>query len=260
MELDVGGLRLHYRLEGSGPAVLLLHGLGSCGEDWVLQFPALTARYTVLAPDLRGHGQSARPRGTYTIDRMADDIAGLLTALNIESTHVVGLSLGGLVAQALALRERQQVRSLVLVNTFARLRPQGWRNWRYMLRRAWRLLNGGIQAQAQVIAEDLFPKPEQAHLRQIVVKRIIANDPRAYRAALWAAWRFDSRRDLGRIGVPTLVVAGLRDASVSLHAKQELADGISGARLVTVADSGHVTPIDQCELFNRLVLELFEQV
>ncbi len=251
----VDGLRMHYLLEGSGPAVVLLHGMGSCGEDWLLQVPALVqAGYTVLAPDLRGHGRTGKPPGPYTIPQMADDVDGLMEGLGIEQAAVVGLSLGGLVAQSLAIRHPTRVRALVLVNTFARLRPQGRRGWVHFLRRGLALVTGGMRAQAETVARELFPHPDQEALRQIAVQRLSENDPLAYRATLRAVLRFDGRRELARIRVPTLVVAGAEDTTVSLEAKRELASSIPNARLEVIPNSGHATPLDQPEAFNRLLL------
>ena len=250
----VDGRRIHYRIEGSGPVVVLLHGMGSCADDWMLQFPALAGRATALAVDLRGHGRTDAPRGPYTIPAMAGDVAGLLAGLDIEAAHVVGLSLGGLVAQALAIDHPGRVRSLVLVNTFARLRPQGIRGWIYLLARAIAMLTGGVERQAEVVAAGVFPHPEQAELRHMAAERLKANDPAAYRAAMRAVLRFDSRPDLGKIRVPTLVVAGAEDTTVSLAAKRALAEGIPGARLEVIPNSGHATPLDRPEVFNERVL------
>lgn len=251
----VDGLRLHYLAQGFGPAVVLIHGLGSCAEDWsLLQTPTLSQRYRVLMPDLRGHGRSDKPPGPYTIPQMADDIAGFLNALGTDSAHVIGLSLGGAVAQALAVRHPERVRSLVLVNTFAYLRPKGWAEWRTTVIRIGALLvNLALHARRE--AEELFPRPGQAGLRRVAYQRLCANDPDAYRAAMMAAARYDGRRDLGRIRAPTLVVAGSEDTVVPLRAKKELAAGIPGARLVVIPHSGHATPTDQPVRFNRLVLD-----
>jgi pimeloyl-ACP methyl ester carboxylesterase len=173
---------------------------------------------------------------------------------------VVGLSLGGLVAQSLVIDHPDRVRSLVLVNTFARLRPQGLRGWVYLLARAVAMLTGGVEKQAEVVAAGVFPHPEQAELRHMAAERLKANDPAAYRAAMRAVLRFDSRPNLSRIGVPTLVVAGAEDTTVSLAAKRALAEGIPGAWLEVIPSSGHATPLDRPEVFNELVLQFFDEV
>jgi 3-oxoadipate enol-lactonase len=258
--VTVNGVNMHYKAQGTGPAVLLLHGLGSCAEDWSLQFPALGARYTALALDLRGHGHTDKPAAPYTIAQLADDVSGLLDTLGIGAVHVVGLSLGGLVAQTLAAGRPQAVRSLVLANTFARLRPRRWQEVSYLLNRGWALLTGGLEKQVEFVARGLFPHPEQEELRRIAVERLGANDPAAYRVAIWAALRFDGRPSLARIRVPTLVVAGADDTTVALAHKERLAAGIAGARLVVIPNSGHASPIDQSERFNRLLLDFVDEV
>lgn len=258
--IPIGGLQIHYLARGFGVPVLLLHGLGSCGEDWaLLQAPALSRHYRVLMPDLRGHGRSDVPPGPYTVAQMADDMAGFLEAMGPEAAHVVGLSLGGAVAQALAVRHPERVRSLVLVNTFARLRPRGWSEWRRTLARLLvPLLNPAKYARME--AEELFPHPGQEGLRRVAFQRLCATHPVGFRAALLAAARYDGRKDLAHIRVPTLVVAGLEDTVVPLRAKEELAARIPGARLITVPRSGHATPTDQPVLFNRLLLRFLQSV
>lgn len=249
------GFSMHFQARGTGPVVVLLHGLGSCADDWWLQFPALAARYRVVAPDLRGHGRTDKPPGPYTVPQMAEDVARLMEALGVDSAHIVGLSLGGAVAQAIAARHPRQVRSLTLVNTFARLRPRHPATWWNLLRRGTALLTGRLDRQAEVLARAMFPHPGQRGLRRAAVERLRANDPVAYRAAIWAALRFDGRDLLARIRAPTLVVAGAEDTTVDLPTKQELAAKIPGARLVIVPRSGHATPIDRPAEFNRLLLE-----
>ena len=258
--LTVNGLQTYCQMEGSGPTVVLIHGLGSCADDWLLQTPVLAASFAVLTLDLRGHGRSGKPPGPYTVAQMGDDVAALMDTLDTGPAHVVGLSLGGLVAQALAAEHPELVRSLVLVNTFARLRPEGLRGWLLFARRGLSLLGGGIEKQAQVIATSMFPRPDQDEIRQLVIERLSSNDPRAYRAAMWAALRFDGRRLAARIRVPTLVIAGDQDTTVSMTAKRELAAGIDGARLEIVAGSGHVTPIDDADEFNRLLVEFLMEI
>ena len=253
-EIVINQLRIHYEESGSGEAILLLHGLGSCGQDWMLQTPVLESRFRVIAPDLRGHGQTDKPQGRIRVTHLASDVLGLLDTLNVERAHVVGLSLGGCVAQVLALDAAQRVRSLTLVNTFAHLEPGNPSHALMLVSRLALLGVRGLPAQAHFVAARMFPKPEQEMLRKLAAERIAANDVTTYRRLLLATAAFDVRSRLSEITCPTLVIAGDRDTTVPLHPKQFLAANIPGARLEIVADSGHATPIDQPEVFNGLVL------
>lgn len=256
-DLPLGAFRLHYDVR-AGPAgatpVLLLHGLGSCAEDWGLQQAALTARYPTIAPDLRGHGASAGAPGWPTMADHARDAAALLKHLGMQPAHVVGLSLGGAVGLQLALDAPQAVRSLTLVNSFARWRP-GQGGWWRGTQRTFLALTGQMERNARHIAHGLFPREDQEFLRRAAEMRIAGNSSREYFRNLMCVARFDLRRRLVEIGCPVLVVAGDRDATVPLEAKAELANRIPGARMVLVADAGHATPIDAAEEFNRLLLD-----
>ncbi len=256
---------LYHTLTGpaGAPVVLLLHGLGSSADDWALQTPALVERYRVLAVDLPGHHRSARPRGVLSVERMAAMVEALLETLGIARAHVVGLSLGGCVALALALGAPARVRSLVVVNGFARLRPSGLRA---ALRGAGRLVlafAAPMSVVAAYVAREAFPRPEQAALRRAAVERLAANPRRHYLAGLAAILRFDVRHRLGEIRCPTLIVAGACDRTVPRAPKELLARSIPGAALRVVADSGHVSQFDQPAAFNRLLIEhldRFEEV
>jgi pimeloyl-ACP methyl ester carboxylesterase len=259
-DLTINQLRIHFEEAGAGSAILFLHGLGSCGQDWLLQFPAFAQKFHVIAPDLRGHGQTDKPPGRVRVAHLTSDVLELLDALGVECAHVVGLSLGGCVAQQLALDVPSRVRSLTLVNTFARLEPDSPRHALMLASRMAVLGLRGLPAQADYVAARLFPKPEQEPLRKLAAGRIAANDVATYRRLLLATRAFDVRNRLGEIACSTLVIAGDRDTTVPLRAKQLLASRIPGARFELVADSGHATPIDQAEVFNRLVLDFVESV
>jgi 3-oxoadipate enol-lactonase len=168
---------------------------------------------------------------------------------------VIGLSVGGCVAQALALRSPDRVRSLVLVNTFARLTPAGPRAAGQMVARLALLLIAPMRVVANHVARDLFPKPGQEALRREAAARIARTPRSVYLFAVGTVVRFDARAGLGRIRCPTLVVAGDRDTTIPLGAKEVLVRGIPGARLAVVPDSGHVSNWDQPETFNNIVLE-----
>jgi pimeloyl-ACP methyl ester carboxylesterase len=248
---------LHHALIGpaGAPVVLLLHGLGACGDDWRPQLPALVTRYRVLTVDLPGHRHSAPVDGLPSILRMAAAVEDLLDVLTIDRAHVVGLSLGGCVALMLALRAPARVRSLVVVNAFAQLRPVGLRS---AVRGASRLalaLGAPMRVVATYVAREAFPAPDQDELRHAAMERLAANSRRNYVGCLAALLRFDVRSRLAEIRCPTLVIAGARDTTVPFAAKALLARSIPGALLRVVDDSGHVTPLDQPAAFNRLLLD-----
>ncbi len=251
---------LAYSEAGHGPPLVLLHGLGSSANDWPLQLPIFTQRYRTVAVDLRGHGQSPRPAGPYRIEQMAADVAQLLARLNAHPAHVLGISLGGAVAQQLTLDFPQLVRSLVLVNTAARLVSDQWRQRLMGLRRVTGVYLYGMDRVAEGVAQRLFPRPEQAALRQETADRLRSNDMAAYRTNLWAAARFDVRTRLGEIVCPTLVVAGDEDSTVPLASKRLLVERIPYSRLEIITHSGHATPVDQPEAFNQVVLQFLDMV
>lgn len=271
--LNVPGARLHWEAHGAAargahgaaasapaaPALVLLHGLGSSSADWLFQVPVFAARYRVLAVDLPGHGRS-EPAGRLSVESMAAAVAALLAHLGEPPAHLLGLSLGGCVALTLAARAPERVRSLILVNAFARLRPAGPRGALRLLVRLGLLAAAPMPVLAAHVARGLFPRPEQRALYERAAAGLAAMPRRRYLAAVRAVAAFDGRALLGSVRCPTLVVAGERDGTVSRAAAEHLACGIAGARLVVVPDSGHATPADQPETFNRLVLDFLAAV
>jgi 3-oxoadipate enol-lactonase len=209
----------------------------------------------VILVDLPGHGRSALPAGRLTVDGMAREVEALLVHLGEGAVHVVGLSLGACVALALALRAPARVRSLTLVNAFARLRPVDTRAALRLAMRALLLGTAPMTAVAGLVARSVFPRPEQTALREAAVASLARTSRRAYAAAAAAVAAFDARASLADVRCPTMVVAGIEDATVGIDAKNALAHAIAGARLVLVPDSGHVTNVDQPVAFNAVLKE-----
>jgi 3-oxoadipate enol-lactonase len=247
---------LHHTVHGrSGPLVVLLHGLGSSSADWPAQHAALTSRYRIAAVDLPGHGRSPLPPGPLTVEGMARDVAALVARLDDAPAHVLGLSLGACVALRLALAAPERVRSLTLVNPFARVPSAGPGDLARLGLRMVLLGTAPMQAVAAHVARRLFPWPEQRALYEAAVTSLAATPRRAYVASMRALAGFDARGQVAAIRQPTLIVAGDRDTSVPLSAKLALARAIPHARLLVVPASGHATPHDQPEAFNRAVVE-----
>jgi len=186
---------------------------------------------------------------------MAADVDALLRDLGEGPAHVVGLSLGACVALALALRAPARVRSLTLVNAFARLRPASTGAALRLVLRAFLLGTAPMTTVAALVARTVFPRPEQAALRQAAATSLSRTSRRSYVAAAAALTTFDARASLADVGCPTMVVAGIDDATVGVDAKNALAHAIAGARLILVPDSGHASNIDQPLVFNAALKE-----
>ena len=238
-----------------GEAVLLLHGLGANATSWTLQFPALLEHgFRPLAPDIPGFGASRYPGHGWSFKHIAADLVAWLDELGLGALPVVGLSMGSVIAQELTLDSPRHVSRLVLGSAFAALRPERTSGWLYLLRRVLLVSFQGIPAQAHFVALRLFPEPEQASLRQMLVQQIIEADPRAYHAAMRSLALFDVRRRLKHIQVPTLVITGARDGTVSPAIQQQLAAGIPGARQVVVDGAGHAVSVDHADEFNKAMV------
>jgi 3-oxoadipate enol-lactonase len=253
---------LHYldTNPAGSPAVLFLHGLGADGSSWMLQFPELTgAGFRPIAPDAAGFGGSAYDNRGWSFQRLAAQLAELVEGLRCGPVHIVGLSMGGVLAQQFALDFPQLTRKLVLVSTFSVLRPDTLSGWLYFLQRFAVVNTLGLPAQAKIVAQRVFPEPRHAPLREILVKTITQADVRAYRRAMFALGTFDSRRRLGEIQKSTLVITGENDTTVRPARQKILADGITGARQITIANAGHAIPVDQADEFNRTLLDFLKE-
>jgi pimeloyl-ACP methyl ester carboxylesterase len=252
--VHVDGVDLYYETAGDGDALLLIHALGSSCRDWERQIPAFSAHYKVIAIDLRGHGRSGKPPGPYSIPLFAADTASLLDALNLMSAHVVGLSLGGMVAFQLAVSWPGLVRSLVIVNAGPEftIRTPGQRLLLMQRLAVMRLM--GMRGIGKFLSRRLFPEPQQELLRRQMVDRFSQNDPCAYREALRAiaaGWTVEEH--LARIRCATLVIAADGDYTPVAYKAAYVAK-LPHGQLRVIEDSRHATPVDQPEEFNKAVL------
>ncbi len=165
------GCTLHYEEYGQGEPLVLLHGLGSSCQDWELQVPVLSRHYRVILMDIRGHGRSDKPRDGYQIATFSADLLALLEHLQTGPVHIVGLSMGGMVAFQFAVDHPQWLRSLCIVNSAPEVKRRTRSDWVWWLKR-WglaRLLS--VETVGKGLAERLFPKPQQAELRHKMAQR-----------------------------------------------------------------------------------------
>lgn len=250
----VNGINLHYETAGTGQPLLLIHGLGSSARDWEYQVPALCEAYQVVTFDLRGHGQSDKPAGPYSMSTFAQDTAGLLQSLGVQSAHIVGISLGGGIAFQLAVDYPALVRTLVIVNSSPELVVRTWKDKLNVWQRFAIVRLLGMRRMGQVLSERLLPKPEQAALRATFVERWAENDTRAYSDTMRAMVGWSVTDRIGEIQAPTLVIAADQDYT-ALAVKEAYVKQMPHAELVVIADSRHATPVEQPEKFNSVLLD-----
>ncbi|MEO8603530.1 MAG: alpha/beta fold hydrolase [bacterium] len=255
-DVRLGDVNLYYELidcsepwrSGNPPAVLL-HGLGTDRRLWLYQVPALCPRLPVLAVDLRGHGRSSAPDGEWTIADMARDVVRLLRHLGAEKAHLIGLSMGGMVAQQFALDYPYATASLVLADTASRVDPDAARDGlAFMAAHSMREI-----ATARITTA--FSDAVNPLMRGHVIEQAALNDKDAYLQAARAVFGFDVWSRLDEIAAPALVVLGEADRTFPHERMVEVASGIRGARLVRLAGAGHISNMERPQEFNRAVLD-----
>lgn len=246
-----GDRRLYFADSGgSGEPVVLLHGIGSRGQDWRLQCAALSPEFRVLTPDFPGHGASAPLTGPVTLAQLADTVPALLDQLDIPRTHLVGLSLGGMTGLQLASDNPQRLLSLTVINAGPGPDGAAWRLHLLIALRAAIVRVFGLATLARRIGLRLFPQPQQQGVREEFLDSMVRVDKRSYLHLLRAISRFDLRGRIGSCEVPTLVLCGDQDYT-PVAFKQAWAALMPNARLCVIPNSRHATPLDQPELCNR---------
>ena len=259
--VEANGVRLRYTVAGDGPPVLLIQGVGVVGEGWRPQIDGLCDRFTLIAFDNRGIGGSTMPVGTLTIPDMASDAFALMSALGFERFHAVGHSMGGLIAQEMALREPARVASLALLCTFAHGR-QGARPSLGMLPTAIRTRIGTRAMRRNAFLELVMPRQylEKTSRAQLAERlrplfgHDLADQPPIVMKQLRAMAKFDVRDELQQLGsIPTLVIAASEDRIARPAFGRELAAAIPGAVYVAMPNAGHGVTIHRAGDVNELL-------
>jgi 3-oxoadipate enol-lactonase len=248
------GVRIAYRFDGDQdrPVLLLSNSIGTDLHMWDGQVPALTEHFRVLRYDARGHGASDAPTGPYSLDRLVLDVVELLDALGLRRVHVLGLSLGGIVAQGLAVREPERVDRLVLSNTAAYLGPP--QQWDRPI--ADLLAAPDMRATAETFLRNWFPARMLDEPNEVVegFRAALLATPREGVAGSWAVVRdADLRRTSALITNPTLVIAGEHDTVTSAAHGQELAGIVPGAQF-TLLPTVHMANVERQDEFLDAVL------
>lgn len=251
--VQTNGIAMHVVEKGDGPPLTFIHGLGWDHKLWRPALDRYADRYRAIAGDSRGHGQSDKPVGPYTMAQFADDWIGALQTVAGGPGCVLGLSQGGMVAQDLAIRAPHLVTSLVLVSTTCREDPETVAN---MSERLANMRQAGARAGAEVAAKSIFSeafRTANPDYMDAFVSARAAQPQEPLISAMAALKDFDYREGLKTLDIPTLVIAGTEDALTPPAAVREVASHIPGAELVEIEGAGHIIPAEQPETFYQII-------
>lgn len=263
--VDVGGgISLYYELydftepwKAGPPPVLFLHGLGGDRRMWLYQVPAFCGRYPTLVVDLRGHGRSSHPRQDFTVADMARDVLRLTRVLGVERAHVVGLSMGGVVAQQLAMDFPPLIASLTLCDTFASIPPQFEAMARETL--LW-IAEHDMAEVARARIRAAFSDHVEPAMCEYWIEQVAKNDKASYERAARATFSFSAGPGLAQLAVPALVLVGAEDRVTPPPLSHDLAARIPGARLVEIPRAGHISNAENPSAFNQALSEFLSSV
>lgn len=253
-EAEVNGQRISYEVQGEGEPLVLVMGLGVDRVGWLPQLRVLTEHHQVVVFDNRDVGRSTRAEQPYEISDMADDLLGLVDEIGLDTFHLVGMSMGGAIAQHAALKAPERIRTLTLIVTYAYGAPDRPRIWAPMLRqmpREWRLDFLLMMVHSQEFAEsDFLPVVRQAMLDYPYQQEVDA-----FIRQIEAAGRHDVRDRVGSLTMPVQVIGAEQDMMVPVWKSKELAALIPGAELHILEGAGHAVNLERVDELNRMILE-----
>ena len=257
------GTRIHFEVTGKSGAtpVLMIQGLGASKNAWNLQRIAMATRFRIISFDNRGAGRSDKPTEPFTLEQMADDALAVLDAAGIETAHVVGASMGGVISQIVAVKFSHRVRSLTLVCTACRNHP-----WRQELLQSWAKTaadNGMIEVGKEAAQWVMSPRS----FRRLVpaftwMGPLAALRPRhSFVSQIDAILntREDLVDQLSTITAPTMVIVGNQDILTPRGDSEEIAERIPNSELVVISGAAHGLMMEHSSTFNKILIEFLQR-
>ena len=257
MKINANGIDINYELTGpkGAPVVMLSHSLACSLVMWQPQMAVLESAFRVLRFDTRGHGGSDAPPGDYSLEQLAADAIGLLDALKIETVHFVGLSMGGMIGQCLALDYPDRLKSLALCDTAAIMPAETQPIWQQRIDAAGET---GMAGQVDETLERWF-RPEFLQLNppevDMIRRQILATPTAGYIGCCEAIRRLNYLERLAAIGLPTLIMVGEEDPGTPVAASEAMHARISGSKLVILPEARHLSNIEQAEAFSAALMD-----
>ena len=255
-KVPINDIEMYYEITGQGEPLLLIHGLGSSTRDWEDMIPYLS-NFQIITLDLRGHGQTSKPKGPYSAKMFANDIISLLKQLEISSAHILGISLGGGIAFQITVDFPEFVKSLIVINSTAEVPVDSFKMKMEAFKRKLIVRLVGMRKMGEVLAPRLFIKPEQEEQRAKLIERWAENDKKAYITSFGAILGWSVKKDLPNIKCPTLILGSDEDYSPS-EIKREYTALIPNAKFVEIKDARHAVTAEKPEEVSKIVLNFLQ--
>jgi 3-oxoadipate enol-lactonase len=257
MKTKANGIQINYELSGrdGAPVVMLSHSLASSLVMWHPQMDSLESKFNVLRFDTRGHGDSDAPEGKYTLELLAADAVALMDVLEIDAVHFVGLSMGGMIGQNLALDHGDRLKSLALCDTAAVMPDEVQAIWQQRIAAA---REKGLQDQVDETLERWFT-PEYLSQNppevEMIRRQILATPVAGYIGCSEAIRGLDNLKRLSEITLPTLIIVGEEDPGTPVAASEAMHERIDGSKLVVLPAARHLSNIEQSGAFNEALMD-----
>jgi 3-oxoadipate enol-lactonase len=258
----INGYELAYSLHGdpNRPVVILSHALATNMDVWAYQLPLLAHRFHVLRYDLRGHGRSAAPGNSYTLEELASDVAALLDHLQIPKAAFIGLSIGGMIGQVFALQYPEKLSGLVLCSTGSRIEPQAKAT---IEDRILKVRADGLKSQLGTTLTRWFSSKfiaEAPATMAWVSDLILATEVDGYTGCARAIQSLDVTDALSGVRAKTLVLPGEFDLSFPEEISRVIHQKIANSELVLLKGASHLGNVEQAHRFNEILLDFLGRI
>ena len=260
MRIKANDIQINYELSGKkgAPVVVLSHSLSASLLMWNPQMEALNPRFQVLRYDIRGQGSSDAPPGAYTLELLAKDVIGLLDAIDINQVHFVGLSIGGMIGQGLALNHVHRLRSLALCDTASIVPQEAQPIWQERINK---VLNKGMEALLDETMERWFSPSflkQGSPMLEIIRKQILSTSVQGYLGCAEAIRNLNYLDRLSGIRMPTLIMVGEDDPGTPVSASQAIHERIANSKLLILPSARNLSNVEQTEAFNAALLSFLK--
>ena len=262
MLIKANGIQMNYELSGNkdGPFLILSHSLGSSLLMWNPQRKVLESLFQILRYDTRGHGKSEAPPGVYTLDLLGEDAVALLDALGIDQVHWVGLSMGGMIGQSIALNYPKRLQSLALCDTMAVVPEEAQPIWQ---ERIDAVREKGVASQWEPTMERWFTPTFlnlSPYMLGVIREEFLATPAKGYLGCIYAIRKLNYLNRLSEIKIPTLIMVGEDDPGTPVSASEAMQQRIPNSKLMIIKSARHLSNVEQPEVFNSNLIKFLESV